>query len=75
MRAYVLTRGDDESIELIGVVSSKKAAIEGCEKSLNNLQELTGELEWKQMDKHDGYAVRDGVTACYSMFFINQLPE
>lgn len=75
MRAYVITGTRynvlDAVQETVGVVSSKKAAIEACEEYLNH------DVSWETQEKHNGYAVSNNgpVEVTYQMFFINQVDK
>ena len=79
MRAYVLTDRIAENIgqentNTIGVTSSKKSAIEGCEEFLGRTGE-TGVIKWHTKNKHSGFATLGDHLVTYKMFFVNQLTE
>ena len=76
MRAYVITDTlgveHEDSTNVIGVVSSKKHAIDACEAFLGRTGE-TGVVNWKRKSKHNGYAIGDGHVVSYQMFFVNRV--
>ena len=79
MRAYVITRepiGDPAAQEIIGVVSSKRHAIDACEGGLDaETIGRTGDnsvVRWVEREKHTGYATDGAYTTTYKMFFINK---
>ena len=77
MRAYVLTEktGTDlKSSMTLGVVSSRKAAIHGCEQIFNTTG-TDGDITWEQKDKHVGRVTKNGRVLTYKMFFINRIEE
>lgn len=75
MRAYVITdnieTADDvgDITNIVGVASSRKKAIAGCETYLGGGE--AGVIEWSDQNKHSGSATLDDHTVTYEMFFVD----
>lgn len=78
MRAYVLLGRVDDPEDcggVIGLASSKKIAIESCEKFLNEIAPGDSKIKWRSMKKHTGTASKGDYLASFSMHFVNQYLE
>ena len=80
MRAYVITDTlgveHEDSTTVVGVVSSRKSAIDTCEDYMGRTSEEAGiekVINWERKDKHSGHAIGNGHVVSYQMFFVNQV--
>ncbi len=78
MRAYVITdridKDHEDDTNVIGVTSSRKTAIEGCEEVLGRTGEQ-GVIKWHSQNKHSGFATLGDHIVTYGMYFVNQIEE